>query len=94
MGILQNGEFVYFRARGKTVELTIAPAIDDAPHARYSQTVSVPQSELGAGDLSTPFCLSFIKRHLQDYLARCKSPQDRYSEAPYSVHAPDQVVTI
>ena len=68
-GLLENGEFVYFRARGRKVELEISRDPEDEPHAVYRKFLNV-NHELGCGILPVEVCVDFIKAWLADYNSR------------------------
>jgi hypothetical protein len=89
-GTLQNGEYVYFRARGKRVELTVSPNKDANAHATYKKELLITNHELGCGVLPEEICEDFICRWVGDYLSRCSSSQSRYAGAAYVVEEPSE----
>lgn len=70
VGYLESGEFVYFRARGRKVELQISRDPDAPVHASYFQELEVVNHELGTGVLPVAICLEYIKNWLSDYASR------------------------
>lgn len=68
-GLLESGEFVYFRARGRKVELQISRSPEDEPHATYRKKLLV-NHELGCGVLPVEVCVGYIKAWLSDYKSR------------------------
>jgi hypothetical protein len=94
MGFLKNGEFVYFRARGKKLELEIAATVDGAPHARYSKLLDVRNSELGTGNLPVALSVEYIERWLGDYRSRCGGEDKPYSGAPFELSEAEEAITL
>lgn len=85
-GRLKSGEFVYFRARGRRVELEISTDEESTPNVRYSKELHVLNHELGTGVLPTEICLSFISRWLDDYQNRQGEPSYFVKEEPESIN--------
>lgn len=94
MGFLKNGEFVYFRARGKKVELEISATVDAAPHARYSKQLDVKNSELGTGELPAAICVDYVQRWLGDYSKRCGTSEKTYVGEAFTVSEPEEAITL
>ena len=92
-GILPNGEFVYFRARGTKVELEVSANCDGEPHARYIKRLVVANHELGTGVLPVPICVEYIKRWVGDYLRRCQ-PRARFAGENFTVNEPEETISI
>jgi len=91
-GILPNGEFVYFRARGNKVELQIF-SVQGIQQAHYLKQLETGH-ELGTGMLPEDICVSYIRRWLADYTQRLSNPQERYSGAPFTVTEPVESIVI
>ena len=91
-GILPNGEFVYFRARGNKVELQIF-SVQGTEQAHYLKQLETDH-ELGTGVLPEEICVSYIKRWMADYTQRLSDPQAPYSGAPFEVTEPVERIAI
>lgn len=78
-GRLHNGECVYFRARGRFVELEISSPDDhhfENPHRRFKEEVFIDH-ELGAGVLPTSVAVEFIEKWLTEYLGEKPAEKKR-----------------
>ncbi len=84
MGILKNGDFVYFRARGKKVELEISREVDGEVHACYRKRYEI-KHELGTGILPESVAVPLIKRWLTDYSGKLASLETAYAGEPYEL---------
>lgn len=94
MGFLRNGEFVYFRSRGKKVEMEVSATVDGAPHACYCKLLNVKNDELGTSRLPIQICVEYIRRWLSDYASRCGSIGSKYKGEPFVVSEPEEEIAI
>ncbi len=92
-GILPNGEFVYFRARGNKVELEVSSVYQGPAHAHYLKQLET-NHELGTGVLPQEICVSYIKRWLADYSQRLSNPHAPYSGEQFKVSEPLESIVI
>lgn len=77
-GRLVNGEWAYFRSRGREVSLEISSADDpdcDNPHRVFKQEVFVDH-EVGAGALPVADAVRFIEMWLTEYLGEKPAKQE------------------
>ncbi len=81
-GMLLSGEAVYFRARGKKVEMEIKSAPHAEPHAHYVKLLDV-NHELGTGILPNDICVEYINRWLADYISRCPAKDQPFRGKSY-----------
>lgn len=94
MGILKNGEAVYFRARGKRVELEVGKDFDSVPHARYIKLLDVTDEELGTGVLPLAICVEYIKRWFAGYISLCGSVETPYCGKSFKVNEPEESISL
>lgn len=92
-GILPNGEFVYFRARGNKVELEVSSEYQGEPHAHYLKLLDT-NHELGTGALPDEVCVAFIARWIADYSSRLPGIHQPFSGEPFNVSEAEESIVI